>query len=230
MPALYNAAAAVIEYLRKVNGMQRPVCYIVGAGEDYGLTFTPGPDDLVIAADGGYARLRQQGIRPQLVVGDFDSLGAAPQGEETVVLPTVKDVTDTWAAVELGLARGYERFELYGCTGGSRFCHTVANLQTAARLAAEGKSCRIHDKTQIITAIAGGQALHFESSCRGFVSVFSYTDRCTGVCLRGLKYPLEDAELTNVFPLGVSNEFIGIPASVSLRSGIALVIWQRQSV
>ena len=203
-------------------------CVIFCAGEFAGLAAPL--DGVVIAADGGLQHTQKLGVAPDVILGDFDSLGAAPQGEATVVLPTVKDVTDTWAAVELGLARGYECFELYGCTGGSRFCHTVANLQTAARLAAEGKSCRIHDRTQIITAISGGQALHFESSCRGVVLVFSHTDRCTGVCLRGLKYPLEDAELTNVFPLGVSNEFIGIPASVSLRSGIALVIWQRQSV
>jgi len=208
--------------------MDQPICYIIGAGEDYDLRFTPQPQDLVIAADGGYASLRRRGIRPHLVVGDFDSLGAAPANEETVILPTEKDVTDTWAAVELGLARGYTRFDLYNCTGGSRFCHTMANIQTAARLAAEGKTCRIYDRCQIITAISGGASLHFPADCHGFVSVFSHTDRCSGVCLRGLKYPLEQAELTNCFPLGVSNEFVGQPAEISLQSGIALVIWSPQ--
>ena len=77
------------------------ICYIIGAGEDCGLDFVPTGDDLVIAADGGYAVTRKAGIRPNLVVGDFDSLGAAPEGECVITLPVVKDVTDTWAAIEL---------------------------------------------------------------------------------------------------------------------------------
>jgi len=206
--------------------MDTPICYIIGAGEDWGRTFSPRAGDLVIAADGGYARLLQRGIRPDLVVGDFDSLGAVPRGEDTVVLPTEKDVTDTWAAVELGVARGYRRFALYGCTGGSRFCHTVANLQTAAALAQRGLQCRIYDRTQVIAAICGGETLMLDAAQRGYVSVFSHTDRCTGVCLRGLKYPLEQAELTNCFPLGVSNECIGQPAEITLASGIALVVYE----
>ena len=111
------------------------ICYIVGAGEDCGLDFTPTAEDLVIAADGGYEKLRQASIRPDLVIGDFDSLGAAPEGEKVITLPVVKDVTDTWAAIELGKERGYGEFWLYGCTGG-RFEHTMANVQTLAALAA----------------------------------------------------------------------------------------------
>lgn len=203
----------------------KKICYIVGAGEDFGLDFVPSAEDLLIAADGGYRAVRAAGLQPQVVIGDFDSLGTAPADEEVITLPTVKDVTDTWAAIRLGMERGYRRFFLYGCTGG-RFEHTLANVQTVADAAARGMECRLYSETQVITAICGG-TVHFGAERSGFVSVFSHTDRCCGVTIRGMKYTLENAELTNRFPLGVSNEFIGQPSSVTVGSGTAILVYDR---
>ena len=55
------------------------------------------------------------------------------------------------------------------------------------------------------------------------LSVFSLSDTSTGVCLRGVKYELENAVLDNRFPLGVSNHFIGNPITVSVRDGSLLI-------
>lgn len=204
------------------------ICYIVGAGEDCGLDFVPREEDLVIAADGGYAALQAAAIAPHVVIGDFDSLGAAPKEEQVITLPTVKDVTDTYAAINYALKQGYETFYLYGCTGG-RVDHTIANIQTAADLAAQGKHCLIFSKAQIITAIAS-ETVTFSEQSEGFLSVFAHCDTCKGVCLKGLKYELDDAELTNRFPLGVSNEFIGQKATVTIRSGVAILIYDRKNL
>lgn len=201
------------------------ICYIVGAGENFGLDFVPAPEDLLIAADGGYRAVLAAGLRPDVVIGDFDSLGAAPSGAEVITLPTVKDVTDTWAAIDLGIQRGYRRFFLYGCTGG-RFDHTLANIQTVADAAMRSLECRLFDRAQVITAICRG-SLHFDETCKGFLSVFAHSDLCTGVTLRGFKYPLENAELTNRFPLGVSNEFLGTPADLSVKTGTLILVYDR---
>lgn len=201
------------------------ICYIVGAGEDCGLDFQPGTEDLVIAADGGYERLLRVGIKPELVIGDFDSLGYTPQEDQVIVLPAVKDVTDTWAAIEQAQKRGYREFHLYGCTGG-RVEHTFANIQTAAALAERGQSCLIFGKKQVITAISE-QTLCFSEKAEGYISVFSHTDQCF-VTLKGLKYELERSELTNGFPLGVSNEFVGKAASISVTGGIAVLVYDRK--
>ena len=201
------------------------ICYIVGAGEDCGVDFSPQAGDLVIAADGGYRLLRESGIRPDLVIGDFDSLGAAPEGEQVITLPVVKDVTDTWAAIELGKQRGYAAFRLYGCTGG-RMDHTLANVQTLAVLAAQGMQGWLVSETQEITAISG-KTVFFDQRCSGTVSVFAHTDRCTGVTIRGLQYELENAELTNRFPLGVSNAFVGRAAEISVKEGILVLVYPR---
>lgn len=203
-----------------------PVCYIVGAGEDYGLDFCPKDGDLVLAADAGYLRLKAAGLRPRIVVGDFDTLGAPPAGEQVVTLPKIKDVTDTWAAIQLGLERGYRCFALYGCTGG-RFEHTLANLQIVADLAARGMECQLVDRTQVITAVSNG-TVNFGPERRGFVSVFAHSDLCAGVTIRGMKYELENGELTNRFPLGVSNEFLGVPSSVTIGKGTAILVFDRK--
>lgn len=205
--------------------MKDNICYIIGAGEDFGLDFTPAAGDLVIAADGGYDRVKAAGICPDLVIGDFDSLGRIPREDHVITLPTVKDVTDTWAAIELGIERGFGVFWLYGCTGG-RVDHTLANLQTLAHLAGNGMQGYLVDRSQIITAVSD-TTVTFGPERTGFLSVFSHSDRCTGVTLKGLKYELEQAELTNRFPLGVSNEFLGRQASVTIGSGTAILVFAR---
>lgn len=201
------------------------ICYIVGAGEDCGVDFIPQHGDLVIAADGGYRLLREAGITPDLVIGDFDSLGMAPEGEQVITLPVVKDVTDTWAAIELGKQRGFRNFRLYGCTGG-RMDHTLANVQTLAVLAEQGMQGWLVSKTQEITAISG-KAVTLPAKSSGTVSVFAHTDSCTGVTIRGLQYELENAELTNRFPLGVSNAFVGKSAEISVEDGILVLVYPR---
>jgi len=206
--------------------MEKAICYIVGAGEDYGLDFQPEDQDLIIAADGGYQRLLDAGLQPDLVIGDFDSLGHVPNGESVIVLPTEKDVTDTWAAIRIGEEKGYARFFLYGCTGG-RFDHTMANIQTVAEVTAKGMECRIVDQTQIITGLSDG-TMEFSAERSGFISVFAHSDICTGVSIRGLKYELENAALTNRFPLGVSNEFTGKPGMVRVESGILILVFNRE--
>lgn len=204
------------------------ICYIVGAGDNYGIDFKPKTEDLVIAADGGYAELLKAKIRPDLVIGDFDSLGYVPAEQQLIKLPTEKDDTDLWTAVEHGVAKGYDCFFLYGCTGG-RVDHTLANIQIAASLAQRGKRCLIFDKTQIITAICN-ETLNFEASYAGYLTVLSYTDCCEGVTLKGLKYELTDAVMTNSHPLGVSNEFLGIPSSITVGCGTAILVYSRKSL
>lgn len=201
------------------------VCFVVGAGAvDPELCLPVRPDDLLIAADGGWLAVERMGLAPHLVVGDFDSLGERPDHPNTVVLPTVKDDTDMHAAIKLGLERGYRRFALYGGTGG-RLAHTLANLQLLDGLARQG--CRgflIGDGT--VSAAIFNDALDFPAQMMGYLSVFCVSGVAKGVTLSGLKYELDRAELTSSFPLGVSNEFTGAPARVAVTNGTLLVLWQ----
>ena len=118
--------------------MNKGVCRIICAGDSCSLDFAPGAADLTIAADGGYDYAAKAGVISDIVLGDFDSLKNPPCGN-VVRLNPIKDVTDTFAAAEEGLARGYEKFELY-CACGGRLSHTLANIATLRYIASRGGS------------------------------------------------------------------------------------------
>lgn len=201
------------------------VCYIVGAGENYGLDFMPEKEDFVIAADAGLCYLKECGIMPNLIVGDFDSLGDIPQSGNVLKLPAEKDDTDMFMAVKEGIRAGYEKFYIYCGTGG-RIDHMVANLQILAYLSEHGMQGYLFHKDSVFTVIKNRELI-FDAVDVGYVSVFSYSEKSIGVNLRNLKYELRDAVLTNSIPLGVSNEFIGKESSISVENGMLLVSFPR---
>lgn len=204
--------------------MEAGICYVVGAGEFCPRGLTPGPGDLVIAADGGFAALEGLGRSPDLVVGDFDSLGHRPDHPHVVALPVEKDDTDMHSAIRLGWERGYRAFRLYGGTGG-RIDHTLANIQSLAWLASQGGRGWLVGPDWTATVLSDGGALTLEAGRQGMVSVFCLGDRAEGVDIQGLKYGLSDGVLTADYPLGVSNSFLGRESRVSVRRGKLLVLW-----
>ena len=204
--------------------MELGICHVVGAGEFCPRGLTPGPGDLVIAADGGFAALEGLGLSPDLVVGDFDSLGHWPDHPHVVALPVEKDDTDMHSAIRLGWERGYRAFRLYGGTGG-RIDHTLANIQSLAWLASQGGRGWLVGPDWTATVLSDGGALTLEAGRQGTVSVFCLGDRAEGVDIQGLKYGLSDGVLTADYPLGVSNSFLGGESRVSVRRGKLLVLW-----
>lgn len=203
------------------------ICYIVGAMPlEPGLVPQPKEGDLLIAADGGYASLTRLGVTPHLVVGDFDSLGSVPDHPDVHQLPCEKDDTDIGYALKVGLERGYTRFVLLGGMGG-RLDHTIANLQLLGYLSQRGAVGILAGNGQAATAITNG-SFAFPKTMSGYCSVFCQSGTAQGITLEGLKYSLTDAQLTGSFPLGVSNEFLGLPAKVTVQEGTLLLIWETQ--
>lgn len=230
-----------------------PTCYIVGAGDFTPRGFAPVPGDLVLAADGGYRALYSLGYMPDLLLGDFDSLGDLPLPPDLPVLrfPARKDDTDTGLALRHGLDRGYRDFALYGCAGG-RVDHLLANLQSMARVSRLGAAIRLAAPQYDAWALTGpaprasapapgGPAPNAPTPAAPdapaavlalpprpggtLVSVFCQGDRAEGVTLAGLAYPLSDAALTGDFPLGVSNRRLdGQRATVAVRRGTLLIL------
>lgn len=199
-------------------------CFIFGAGDFHGLLTVPTPNDFVIAADGGFRYLQTLRIDPDLVLGDFDSLGAPPEHPHVMRVPSEKDDTDMMLAIKTALSRGYRTIIIYGGLGGERIDHTLANIQALQYAARRGARAYLVGDRTVITAIMN-DTLHFTADFQGFISVFCGGSEARGVFLRGLKYPLTDAILTCDVPLGVSNEFCGVPASVEVRDGVVIVTW-----
>ena len=200
----------------------REVCVIVASMPPGGL-YIP-ENSLILAADKGYLHLTERGIQPDVSVGDFDSLGFTPDTENVVRHPVRKDDTDMLLAVRVGLERGATDFILYGGLGG-RLDHTLANVQTLAFIRAQGaKGILIGEETAV--CLLRNEAISFSANHRGTISVFCYGERAEGVTETGLAYALDSATLTNAFPIGVSNEFIGKESRVSVQSGSILLYFQ----
>ena len=196
-------------------------CWIYGGGDfSPACPHIPEPGDLVIAADSGLDLVRRLQLTPDLVIGDFDSLGRVPEGENVVTLPVEKDVTDAAAAVGIGRTRGYSRFCFVGCTGG-RPDHTFAAYQLLADLASRGDVGLLFGDGFTVTAIRDGSLSFLALPC-GTLSVFAVGGNASGVTLSGVFYPLSDATLTPTFPLGVSNSFIGKPVTIEVKRGTLL--------
>ena len=85
-------------------------CYIFGAAEGMPTDFKKEKDDIIIAADAGYKHLEALNIIPDIILGDFDSLGFIPNGKEIITHPERKDDTDTMLAIKTGLEKGYKQF------------------------------------------------------------------------------------------------------------------------
>ncbi len=204
------------------------ICYIVGAMPLGSIPSpAPGPDDLLIAADRGYATVSELGLIPHAVIGDFDSLGHVPEHPNLIKLPCEKDDTDMGFALKYGLKLGYSRFLLLGGLGG-RLDHTFANLQLLNSLSHQNAIGILAGEGQAATVITNG-SFSFSPNCSGCCSVYCISGQAHGVTLEGLKYSLHDSTLTSDYPLGTSNEFLGVPARVFVRDGSLLLIWQTQN-
>lgn len=199
-------------------------CVIFCAGEFHGLIEPI--YDVCIAADGGLRHLEQLGYTPDVILGDFDSLGYVPQ--KANVFPVEKDDTDAMLAVRKGLELGCNRFVLYGALEGPRLDHTVANFQTLQFLADRGAQGFLVGKTEIVTVLKNG-SLTLPALPEGIVSVFCMGKDAQGVTIRGLKYGLEQGTLTAGFPLGVSNHFVGQEAQITVEDGSLLILYPREA-
>ena len=204
------------------------ICYVVGAMSlTPALRPYPAPGDYVIAADRGFDSLMAYGVTPDLAVGDFDSLGHRPNHPNVIQLPTEKDDTDMVYALREGLGLGYRRFVLLGGVGG-RLEHTLANLQLLDWLTTNGAQGVLAGEKTVATCIRDGDSLTFPATLEGYLSVFCNSGTAEGVTLSGLKFPLDKAELAGSFPLGVSNQFQGQEATVTVEKGSLLLLWEER--
>ena len=201
-------------------------CFIFAAGSFYGLRERPAPGDFVIAADAGYRICQKENLRPDLLLGDFDSM--EPPGDAARVrrLPVEKDDTDTLAALKAGLEQGCDTFYIYGGTGGRRLDHTLANLQSLLFLRRRGARGFLYDNDFLWTVIEN-EALAVPKTVEwGLFSAFCLGDRAEGVDEKGFQYPLENAALTPDVPLGVSNHILEPEARITVRKGALAVGWE----
>ncbi len=207
-------------------------CLIVGASPALGsaevvASLVPWAD-IVIAADAAGEWLLDNGIRPDVVVGDFDSArpGAVERLEAahvpTTKAPIAKDASDLDLCVDHARRRGADEIVFTACLGG-RLDHTLANLGALARCA--DLRARLVEPSLTIHALEGTHrpGVRLRVAPGTPVACVAVTP-CDGVVLEGLRYPLSGARLEPLSSLGISNEAVADIVTIRVRTGTLLVM------
>jgi thiamine pyrophosphokinase len=188
---------------------------------------------LVIGADGGATKALALGLRPDLVVGDADSLGRdglaaiRAAGIPVELAATAKDESDLELAVLAAVERGATRITILGALGGPRFDHALANAWLLALAVLAGRSAVLLDgatRVRLLDGSAGPAGIRLGGRPGDLVSLFPFGADAGGVVTDGLAYPLRDESLALGPARGLSNVRSGPEAGVSLRTGRLLIV------
>lgn len=189
--------------------------------------------DYLIAADSGIRFFLQAGIRPDEVLGDFDS--ASPdqlrqlRNDPRIVFHQYqpeKDAVDTQLALELALEKNSSEIHILGGTG-TRLDHMLGTVRLLGYAMERGISCYLIDAHNRIRLIQERTVLKKAEQYGDYVSLIPLTTQVSGVTLTGFKYPLADYTLGGFESLGISNEIVEEEAVVELREGILILTESR---
>lgn len=193
---------------------------VVVIGKNY--TFQPQDfqDSFVIAVDRGAVLCLKNKIKPNVAIGDFDSVSSQEfkeiqENSHWIGLNPVKDETDTEEALKL--CKSYEDILILGGIGGKRIEHFYANILLLMRY----PQARIKDNNSLIFTTEEDKLL--KKGEYKFISVFSLSEQSV-VSLRGFRYPLHEYSLARTDTIGISNEVLEEVAEIVVHSGRIMVI------
>ena len=180
------------------------------------------PDDFFIYCDCGLKHEKFLNAEPDLIIGDFDSHEKPENLSNVIVLPVMKDDTDTIFAVKEAIRRGFDDFILTGVTGG-RQDHNLGNIYALLMLAEKNKNALIVDDFSEIKIIKPGEKIKIQQGWK-FFSLINIAGTARGINITGAKYNLKDAEIKPEFQYGISNEILDDYAEICLREGVLLLV------
>ena len=201
-------------------------CVIIGGAEINNYEFVRGylsPDDFYIFCDCGLNHEKNLGVKADLIIGDFDSHEAPKNFNNVIILPTVKDDTDTIYAIKEGIKRNFEEFLLIGVVG-ARLDHTLVNVYGLLMLAKANKRAKIIDDYSEMEMIFPNETKIVNEKFSYF-SLVNISGEARGVSISGAKYNLEDSEIKSEYQFATSNEVLpGETAKIKIREGNLLLI------
>jgi thiamine pyrophosphokinase len=207
---------------------QRILIYSGGALGAWALEDTQ-PGDVYVGADRGALFLVQHGIKPNIALGDFDSVDetelALIRLNSKQLLscdPVKKDLSDTEMAFSWALDQNPQEIILYGALG-TRFDHSLANIHLLNQALQNQTVCTIVDSNNRIRLI--NQSIRLQRTTHfSHVSLLPFTSLVTGITLQGFQYPLHEATLTIGQSLGISNRIVEPFGYIQISQGMLLVI------
>ncbi|SCZ76727.1 thiamine diphosphokinase [Pseudobutyrivibrio xylanivorans] len=187
----------------------------------------------LIACDKGYEACERIGVKPDVLIGDFDSAKgdvssrATAAGVQVITLNPVKDDTDTEAALDLAIKKTSEDDEIFllGATG-TRLDHVLGNISLVGKGLKAGRMVTMMDSHNSIQMIQPGETYVVEKDYQfgKYISVFPYMGPVKGLNMTGFKYPVKDGEIQGFSTLTVSNELAEDEGVITIEEGTLIVI------
>lgn len=187
---------------------------------------------LMIVADSGLVLADRLMLKPDYIVGDFDSVPEAildkyrTQSAPIKTFPREKDKTDTQIAIELALKHTPSSVTIVGAIG-SRMDHTMANIHLLLLLLQKKVDAYIIDRNNKLYLKQESFYIEKSEQYGDYVSLLPFGAAVKGLTLKGFYYPLNNVILSAGSSLGISNEIVDDIAGVEFREGILLVMETR---
>lgn len=186
--------------------------------------------DTIIAVDNGLKILGEVKIKPNHIVGDFDTVEDKIlnlyKNDKSIKIHQfnpIKDNTDTDIAIRLAIELKSEQVIIIGAIG-TRIDHVLGNIQVLKYAMDNEVECKIIDEKNEIQLINKTKILKKKEINKKYISLIPLTEKVENINLKGFKYELENGTLTIGSSLGISNEIIEEEAKIQFNNGILIMI------
>lgn len=176
-------------------------------------------NDMIICADSGYKYISELCVRPDIVLGDFDSYDEKKVIAKKITYPVHKDFTDSEIALDYAIEHGAGEVLFLAATGG-RIDHTLANIYLLKAAFNKGIKAYMYDGKSMIYYTEDEIELFGQ---KGDILSLIPFDNAKGITTFGLEYSLSRQDLAGV-STGVSNVFLVKKVGIKIESGSVLVI------
>ena len=187
-------------------------------------------DRMIIVVDGALEVTHRLGIKPDYIVGDFDTVNQELLTfyDKEIILrhPPEKDQTDTELAIETAMKEGCKELVFFGATG-SRLDHSLGNIFLLESLLKQGISAEIINENNRLYLKNQSFTLYRNSTRGDFLSLLPLSETVEKVTLTGFKYPVEQLTFYRERTLGISNEITEEEARVEFSGGTFIVVESR---
>lgn len=188
------------------------------------------PDDFILCADGGTRHALALGVKPNLIIGDMDSIDRNQFDDlqkadvEVELFPRDKNETDLELAVDMAIGLDPGEILIVAALGG-RMDQTLANIAVLASPNLLHRPVRIDDGVEEILFCRDRVLVNGGSG--DFISLIPWGPAVHGVQTGNLKWPLEKETLYPGRTRGISNEMLSGSATIRIASGLLLVVHTR---
>ncbi len=184
----------------------------------------------IIAVDNGLKILNEINIKPNHIVGDFDTVKSEILDlykEDTSIkihkFNPIKDNTDTDIAIRLAVEFKSDEIIILGAIG-TRVDHLLGNIHVLKYALDSNIKCKIIDENNEIQLIDKTTIIKKKDITKKYISLIPLTEKVEHINLKGFKYELKNGTLAMGSSLGISNEISKEEAIIEFDNGILIMI------